>query len=222
MGGMTEINYELIERYLCGEMSIREQRLFELELGRNNDLAEEYQFYKYVNHHIRAHISTNSFSGRKQKRKISGRWIAMLAISILACSTYLWFGWQIRSQTATDLSDSSVAIEASLSDLFQRQRYEELIRLADTLIGLDSSRADLYYLRGVSLLNTGRFTLAREDLFRAYSHSSRFVYEAAYHIGLSYIRDPKSASEAKAREWLEKVPAGHARYKAARRFVNAL
>lgn len=46
---MTGVNYENIERYLSGDMGSEERANFERELAQNKELADEMQFYEYVN-----------------------------------------------------------------------------------------------------------------------------------------------------------------------------
>lgn len=244
---MTDVNYEHIERYLAGEMDLKERNQFEQELERNEDLAQELRFYIYVNDNIAAYLidaptkrgvqvaslkfrssTVNTYLKKNNVSKI--RWFAILSIAVITCGFYIWSPWKttVPSQSTSvkiQQQDLNVLTAADaykpVMELFNSGQYEEVLPLLNSAIEEHPEDLNLYYYRGLSLLNLGKLGSARKDFLLVYTENAFYQYEAAYYIGLSYTMEEDDYSDT-AKEWLRKIPADHQEYSEAQSLLNKL
>lgn len=86
---------------------------------------------------------------------------------------------------------------------FNHGHFNKAIGLLDQVIVKDSLHAIAHYYRGVSLVDEGRLTEARQDLLKVFNSRSPFRFDAAFYMALSYIREN---DKQRCLEWLLKIP----------------
>jgi hypothetical protein len=86
---------------------------------------------------------------------------------------------------------------------FNHGHFNKAIGLLNKVIVRDSLHTTARYYRGVSLVDEGRLTEAREDLLRVFNSKSVYQYDAAFYLALSYIRE---RDKQQCLEWVLKIP----------------
>ncbi|SEN62104.1 hypothetical protein SAMN05216436_11913 [bacterium A37T11] len=135
---------------------------------------------------------------------------ATVAVIVLL---FLWSPWKknLVDQYASDMTmmfaiERGSGNESTIQDAvrhFNAHEYQEALSFFDQLLDKQTNDTYLLFYHAISLLHTGEFATARNDLLNVYSSGSIFQYEAAFYIALSYA---SAGNNYDALRWLENIP----------------
>ncbi|MFD2888640.1 tetratricopeptide repeat protein [Chitinophaga cymbidii] len=224
---MNDIDYELIERYLSGDMSAEARAAFETRMLVEPALKDAVQHYAEVQDSLRQSLKddpqreqlkqtleSNRHVFREAKRiPLRRYYITAASIAAVIAVVLFWSPWQqdVYQQfgvqemvSPAERGNASDSLLQSASAHFNHHRYEQAIDDLNKVIEHHPEDAFAIYYRGLAYLENKQSDYARADLEMIYNGESVFKYEAAFYIALSYFREDKKDQ---CRNWLEKIPA---------------
>lgn len=224
---MNDIDYELIERYLSGDMTGEARAAFETRMLVEPDLKDAVQHYAEVQDSLRQSLKddpqreqlqqtlqSNRHVFREAKRFTLRRYyIAAASIAAITAFVLFWSPWQqdVYQQfgvqemvSPAERGSASDTLLQSASEHFNHHRYQQAIDDLNKVIEHHPEDAFAIYYRGLSYLENKQHDYARADLEMIYNGESVFKYDAAFYIALSYYKENKKDQ---CRSWLDKIPA---------------
>ncbi|ASZ11127.1 tetratricopeptide repeat protein [Chitinophaga pendula] len=152
--------------------------------------------------------------------------IAIIA-AILATLLYIspWRKDVYRQFAPTEMvhdtigQDDTGQIMHAASTHFNKRRFNQAIGLLTQAIRRDTMNMYARYYRGICLLENDQFNAARQDLQRVYGSKSTYRYDAAFYLGLSYL---KNNDKQRCLEWLYKIPESAPNYVKATKLVQEI
>lgn len=224
---MNDIDYELIERYLSGDMTGEARAAFETRMLVEPALKDAVQHYAEVQESLRQSLKDDpqreqlkqTLEGNrhvfKETKPIPLRryYIAAASIAAVAAMVLFWSPWQqdVYQQfgvqemvSPAERGNASDTLLQSASRHFNQHRYQQAIDDLNKVIEHHPDDAFAIYYRGLAYLESKKHDYARADLEMIYNGESVFKYEAAFYIALSYFKEDKKDQ---CRSWLEKIPA---------------
>lgn len=155
------------------------------------------------------------------------RWVSGIA-AILIMGLLVFNPWRKslyeQYNTATVMSVTERG-EGSQTDLekaaayYNQKDFQKAENLLAVITKKDTTNNLSRFYYALTLIEDKKPALARPILEKIYQGQSAFKYDAAYYLGLSYIKD-KDKQNCKA--WLLRVPAGTANYTKARELLQKL
>jgi tetratricopeptide (TPR) repeat protein len=225
---MNDIDYELIERYLSGDMTGEARAAFETRMLVEPALKDAVHHYAEVQESLRQSLKDDpqreqlkqTLEGNRHffrdKKPIPLRryYIAAASIAAVVAMVLFWSPWQqdVYQQfgvqemvSPAERGNASDTLLQSASRHFNQHRYQQAIDDLNKVIEHHPDDAFAVYYRGLAYLENRKHDYARADLEMIYNGESVFKYEAAFYIALSYFKEDKKDQ---CRNWLEKIPAG--------------
>ena len=227
---MSTYDYDMINRYIDGEMNAEELKAFEQQMQQNADLKKEVELFREVNETLKMklHPDANELALRdtleemrdqyfQSKAKVVSfkryRWMAAAAVLLIAfVSITLWAPWKkdLYKQYAyikmPGVEERGVPGDSLLRDItakFNKEKYTEIISSFEIILKSDPQNSFLHYYYAIALLMDGQVEKSRTELSQLYNGSSTFKFDAAFYMALSYV---KAKDKVKAKEWLDKIP----------------
>ena len=243
---MKEFDHDMISRYLYGELEGEELNAFEEQLQLDQNLHKEVELFREVNKTLQVKFYPDD-NEKALRNTLSGlgseyfqseakvvpmrryRWLAAVAAVIVTIVVLtIWSPWkkdiyeqyaytQMPGVAERSTSNDSLLIEATNN--FNNKRYREAIPSFETILKKDTQNSFVHFYYGISLLETGQAGKARGELVQLYNGNSLFRYDAAFYIGLSYLKEKDIVT---CRAWLNKIPADAAKYDKAQQLMKKL
>jgi predicted Zn-dependent protease len=228
---MNAFDYDMISRYVDGEMTAEELKDFEQQLQQNSELKKEVELYKEVNDVLKQklHPAADEMALRetleemrneyfKPKAKIiSFKKVTMWVVSaaaVLLLFVFIWSPWkqdlykQFASIEMAPVAERGNAADSLLKKAtvdFNDKKFNEAIPSFETILKNDTANSYVHYYYAIALLQNDQVNKSRYELIQLYNGNSLFKYDAAFYMALSYV---KVKDNVKAKEWLDKIPAG--------------
>jgi tetratricopeptide (TPR) repeat protein len=234
---MSGFNYDIINRYLDGEMNAEEVQAFEFQLKQDNNLQAELALLKDVNETLRMKLHPDqteqglaiTMQDLKKEYFKSGariipirkfRWImAAAAVVISFIVLTIWQPWrqddlyrQYASIEMPGMAERGIPVDSLLKkarDNFNHKNFVAAIPIFDEVLKTDPQNSLVQFYYAISLLEIEKIEKARSQFTQIYNGTSLFRFDAAFYLALSYI---KSGDKTNAVEWLKKIPAGTGYY----------
>ncbi|WP_162946459.1 tetratricopeptide repeat protein [Chitinophaga barathri] len=241
---MNELDHELIERYLSGDMDPDTKAAFESRLETEPDLLHTLQTWRNVEATLRQTLQPDAQREElkktlhelrpvitKQPAKVVRFNRSLLAIASLAAAVALilylspWEQDLYQQYGAKEMispaerGTGTDTLLANAAHQFNHHHYAQAITTLDKVLADQPDNAYARYYRGLSYLENKQPAQARPDLEAIYNGESVFKYEGAFFMALSYL---KEKNEDKCREWLEKIPEDADIYAKARELLEKL
>lgn len=223
---MNDIDYELIERYLSGEMTAEATAAFDTRIQTEPDLREAVQRYKEVQDTLRQslrddpqreqlkqtlHSHRHEF---KEAKRVNFRRYYIGAASVAAVIAVLLYvsPWQqnaavefsvAKMVSPTERGSNDTSLQKATEN-FNHQRYQQAIDDLNKVIANNPDDAFSIYHRGLAYMELNKNDYARGDLELIFNGESIFKYDAAFYIALSYYKEKKYDQ---CRSWIGKIPA---------------
>lgn len=226
---MNEEKILLVARYLEGDMNLQEQAEFEVSVQSDSELQALLAEYKNVHQTLKMKIAPSDTDKQVEaslesfnKQYFSAtkvvsfkqylRWMSVAAVLIIGL--FVWAPWSTGLYEKYAISKQMSVAERGEENENNLEKAAEFyndgnFRSASELLqkeytsSPDNAMVGYYY--GVSLIETGKLEEARIVLTKIYDGQSVFKYDAAYYMGLSYVKE-KNNQEALI--WLRKIPKG--------------
>ena len=243
---MKEFDYDMISRYLDGEMEGDELKDFEEQIQLDKELQNEVELFRDVNRTLQIKLYPdeqekglrNTFSALKEEYFQSAakvvtmrryRWIsAAAAILIAAIVLTVWTPWkkniyeqyaytQMPGVAERGTSNDSLLLDATTN--FNNKKFAVSIPSFEAILKKDAQNSFVHFYYGVALLESGEAGKARQELIQLYNGNSLFRYEAAFYMALSYLKEKDKIT---CKEWLNKIPADAAIYGKAQQLLKQL
>jgi cytochrome c-type biogenesis protein CcmH/NrfG len=228
---MNTFDHDIISRYLEGAMDAQELRAFETQLEQDIELQRQVELHKEVNESLKTQFypDENEQALRNTMQELRGeyfypkanvvsmkrfRWlgVAAAAIIILFITSRIWYTNKIdlyeqyayvqMPGTAERGATSDTLLQQATED-FNNKNYSAAIPLFQTLLQKDPQNSFVHYYYTIALLENGQIDQSRVGLAQLYEGNSLFKYDAAFYMGLSYLKENDKKT---CKEWLEKIP----------------
>ncbi|MBB5440540.1 tetratricopeptide (TPR) repeat protein [Pedobacter sp. AK017] len=154
------------------------------------------------------------------------KWISVAAILIVGL--FVWAPWNTDLYERYGISKEMSVVERGdgnknniekAADLYNAGDFDAAGKILEKEYLADTANSLVAYYYGITLIETNKADEARRILIGLYAGKSVFKYEAAYYIGLSYL---KQNNHAQALEWLEKIPQGSPVYEKAQELIKKI
>jgi len=149
--------------------------------------------------------------------------LAIIIASLLFISP--WHKDVYRQFAATEMvhhhkpgNDTSKLLHAAARH-FNRRRFSQTVEVLNQVLEISPSNMYARYYRGISLIETNQLARARNDLQAVYDSNSPYRYDAAFYMGLSYL---KERDRQQSLEWLLKIPEQAPVYWKAKKLIDEL
>ncbi len=179
-------------------------------------------------------LRSEYFADEQQQTKIvpmkRRRWMyAAAAIFTMVIMLTVWAPWEKE-----DLYNKYAAIEMpgvmvrgnttdtllkKAGEDFNNKKFAEAIPSFETALQSDPQNAFAQYYYAIALLQNGQTAKSREQLTLLYNGTSLFRYDAAFYMGLSYLKEKNKLG---CKEWLNKIPADASLYGKAQELFKLL
>jgi hypothetical protein len=235
-----------VARYLEGDMESEERSSFEQELLTDEELQSLVAGYQDLHQTLKMHLAPTEtdlavagtlkkLNGQYFQEKEAGRtiqigaylrWISIAAVLVIGL--LIWAPWSASLYEKYGISKEMSVAErgdaepGDLEKAAEHYNLKEFDKAASLLSGLhqkDPENALVSYYYGVSLIEKGDDNAGRDVLRKLYSGESVFKYDAAYSIGLSYV---KSGDKKLAADWLSRVPEESNNYELAKELLTKI
>ncbi len=241
---MNELDHELIERYLAGDMDEATRTAFESRLEREPELMQTLRDWRDVQETLRHSLQPDTQRDELKKTLHSLRPVitkqpskvvrfnrSLITVASLAAAValILYFSpWEhdlYRQYGAKEMispaerGTSADTLLAQAAEQFNHHHYDQAVVTLGKVLAQQPDNAYARYYRGLSYLQNKQPALARPDLEAIYNGESVFKYQGAFHVALSYLREK---NKDKCREWLEKIPEDADNYAKARELLEKL
>lgn len=173
-------------------------------------------------------------TGKKNKTELAkvvplSRYLKWLSIAaVLIIGLFVWAPWSADLYEKYAISKEMSVAErgAGQADalekaaaLYNTGDYAGARKLLEKEYQAKPEHSIAAYYYGITLIETGSYDEARAVLTMLYNGESVFKFDAAYYIGLSYV---KQKNHQQAMDWLKKIPQGTSHYANARELTQKL
>ena len=244
---MSVSDYDIISRYLDGEMNAEEKKAFEEQLQRDAALQKEVDLYREVNETLKMklHPDENELALLNSMEEMRGeyfkpvakvvpfkqlrRWIAAAAVVVVLFGTLLIIApWKkdlyrqyayIEMPPAAQRGIPADSLLRQATENFNNKKFAEALPSFEAILKEDPQNSFAHYYYAIALLESGQIEKSRNELAGLYDGASFFKYEAAFYMALGYL---KEKNKEKCGEWLNKIPADANIYSKAQKLLKKL
>jgi hypothetical protein len=245
---MHSYTEEEIALYVNGDMTAPDQQQFEQILQRDKTLQENVEQYKLVLGSLRTRLAPDAqdqaltqtlhslneeyFGHPDDKIRPVGTYIkwacaaAAVAIILIINLFHPWRQNDLYTEYATlqmvpaaERGDHTDTLLQQAATAFNSQQFGVAQKNLEAAYKLQPENAMIQFYYAVSLVETGDHHTGQPLLEHLYAGNSVFKYDAAYFLGISYL---KINNQGKCREWLQKIPSGTSRYEQAQSLMSLL
>lgn len=241
-----ELDYEIIEKYLNGDLSAKELEDFNVKLETDNLFKQEVALYKEINNSLKNKyqhkekeenlkqsldkMGTKYFQKEAQKKKSLPFKRYLLRISSIAAIIIISF-FLLKPQTSLydqfaehanleiQVKGDNDEILLNASKLYNSEKYSEAIPLLEEYLRLNPEDTEIQISLGIALLESNK----NEDAIVIFEHvnsqNNIFKNKAIWYLALANIKlDHKEESK----KYLESIPAESFYYKKAQKLLKKL
>jgi hypothetical protein len=220
-------------------MEASEQAAFEAALAADASLQQELDLYREVHAGLQQHFQPNqplqqTLQGLRGEFFTTGAKVvpfkrymrsAVAVAAILIAVVFIWQPWKPNLYNEFAATAMIAPVERSgeqdaLQDAvtaFNKKDFATAASLLEQTHDTTNSFVNFYY--AVALLQTDRTNQARPVFNQLYAGESAFKYEAAFYLGLSYLKEKDKAT---CINWLQKIPADAPNYSKAQELLKKL
>jgi tetratricopeptide (TPR) repeat protein len=158
-----------------------------------------------------------------------GRYLKWLSIAaVLIIGLFIWAPWSAdlyekyaisKEMSVAERGVGQAGLLEKAAALYNTGDYPGARKLLEKEYQAKPEHSIVAYYYGITLIETGSYDKARTVLTVLYNGESVFKFDAAYSIGLSYI---KQKNRQQALNWLKKIPQGTSHYAKARELTQKL
>ena len=245
---MNDYNYDMISRYVDGEMNAEELKAFEEQLQTDAALQEEVDLYKELNLalKIKFHPDENEPALRNTMEELRAdyftttrakvipmrrfRWAAIssAAVLILAVLITIWSPWKkdlynqyayVQMPGVEERGNSTDSLIRKASQEFNSKDFEQSLPYFESILNNEPQNSFARYYYAIAMLQSNKTQRSRTELMQLYQGNSIFHDDAAFYMALSYV---KEKNKLHCREWLTKIPQGSDVYDKAQELLRKL
>ena len=244
---MNGPDYDIINRYLDGELNDGEKKAFEDQLKQNAALKDEVDLLREVNETLQMKLypDENEVALRNSLEELSGdffkprakvvplkqlrRWMAAAVVVIVAAVSMLLLipGKKDLYKQYAYIQMPPVAQRGTPADSlllqaredFNNKKFAVSLSSFEAILKVDPQNSFANYFYAIALLEDGQIEQSRKELEVLYEGASVFRYDAAFYMALSYL---KEKDKDRCREWLNKIPEDASVYSKAKELLKKL
>lgn len=246
---MSQYTFEDIARYAEALMEPAEKLAFESALETDAQLREQLALYRETHRSLEQHFGQDEQAEKLQQtlqgmrsefftsqgrvpakviplKKYLRRVVAVAAVAVIAL--FVWQPWETdlysefaatKMVTSVERGGKADTLMQKATSAFNQLDFVTAAVLLQEVVQLEPDNSFAQYYFGVALLQSGKPDPAREVLTKLYEGASAFKYEAAFYMGLSYLRQNDKPT---CKTWLERIPADAGNYQKAQSLLNKL
>jgi hypothetical protein len=231
--------------YVDGEMDAQEQKDFELQKQGDAELRQYVEQYRQASIALSRHLAPDKkldnlkqtlgslnqqyfkpeakvVSFKNYTRRI-GAVAAVLIFGLIVFnpwrkSLYEEYGTATTMSVAERGNGTETNLEKAAA-YYNKKEFSQAEKLLAKEYTADAKNSLVAYYYAITLIEDKQEAKARGILQQLYNGESAFKYDAAYYMGLSYV---KQKDYANAKQWLHKIPAGLAISKKAQQLEEKL
>lgn len=235
-----------VARYLEGDMEVDERSAFEQELSADAELQSLVGEYQDLHQTLKMHLAPTAadlevagtlknlneqyFKPEQTGHTIPIRkylqWFSVAAVLVIGL--LIWAPWSAslyekygisKEMSVAERGDAEPGDLEKAAEHYNLKEFDKAVSLLSGLHQKDPENALVSYYYGMSLIEKGDGNAGRDVLTKLYSGESVFKYDAAYSIGLSYV---KSGDKKMAADWLSRVPEESNNYELAKELLTKI
>lgn len=245
---MNEEKLLTVARYLEGDMELQEKQEFETLLQTDGELKTLLAEYKNVHQTLKMKIAPSeedkeveatlaAFGKQYFKNQEHPpvkvvrlqsylKWISVAAILVIGL--LVWAPWSANLYDKYSISKEMSVVERGAdtknnlekaADFYNAHDFSAAREILAQEYALSPENSLVAYYYGITLIETGKENDARTILTNLYEGESVFKYDAAYYIGLSFV---KQKDKQQALAWFAKIPQGTSNYDKAQELIKRL
>ena len=214
---MSAFDYDMITRYLDGEMNIEELKAFEEQMQQDAALKKEVELLLEVNAtlQMKLHPDEGELVLKrtleemrdqyfKPKTKVIPftrlRWVAaaaaVLIIAVISLliqipgkkDLYKQYAY-VKMPGVEERGTPGDSIIKEITQNFNTKKYAETVHSFEIVLKNDPQNSFLHYYYAIALQLNGEVEKSRSELIQLYDGNSAFKYDAAFYMALSYLRE---------------------------------
>lgn len=241
-GGMGAEDLAASDRFLSGHMAETERKTFEARLKTDTTLNQQVKRFDLFRQLLAQRICKDTprdtllhqlFSHRNAWYSLKENTptpirntvilIALLAAGI-AIMLYVspWrkniYGQFASTEMQTPDTDS-LRLPREAIEKFNRGHFSDAITLLNEVLQQHPGNLYARYYRGVCKVDLNQLEPARVDLIQVYQQSNDLKYEAAFYMGLSYLKEGRKQE---CLDWLLKIPSQAPNYIKVQKLIEEL
>lgn len=154
------------------------------------------------------------------------KWLSLAAVLIIGL--FVWAPWSADLYEKYAISKEMSVAERGVGQAnpletaatsYNNGDYADARRLLEKEYRTKPENSIAAYYYGITLIETGSYDEARTVLTKLYGGESVFKFDAAYYMGLSYV---KQRNFRQALDWLMKIPQGTSHYTISQELIQKL
>lgn len=244
---MSTRDYDMISRYLDGEMNAEEMKAFEEQLRQDADLKKEVELFKDVNETLKIKLHPDEdelalYNSLKEMREEyfqskakliplrRFRWLAAAAsvVLVVAATMMIWAPWKkdlykqyayIKMPAVEQRGPTGDSLVKEITENFNKKKYAETVRSFEIVLKNDPQNSFLHYYYAIALQLNDEVEKSRNELMPLFNGNSAFKYDAVFYMALSYFKEKDKTA---CKEWLNKIPADAEVYSKAKELLKKL
>lgn len=214
---MSTPDYDMISRYLDGEMNAEEKKAFEEQLQQDATLQKEVDLFREVNETLKMklHPDENELALLNSLEEMRGeyfksgakvvpfrqlrRWMAAAAaVIIVAVSMLILAPWKkdlykqyayIEMPPVAQRGTPADSLLRQATENFNNKKFAASLPFFEAILKDDPQNSFVHYFYSIALLENGQIEKSRTELAGLYEGTSLFKYDAAFYMALSYLRE---------------------------------
>ncbi len=225
-GSMTADDLAAADRFLTGQMSEAEKKLFDARLKTDATLNQQVKRFELFRQLLAQRICKDTSRDALLHQLFSRRnaWftlrestpthirniVILIALFAAGIAIMLYVSpWRkniYRQFASTEMQApdaDSLRLPEEAIEKFNRGHFAEAITILDKVLQQYPNNLYARYYRGVCKVDLNQLQPARADLTQVYQQSNDLKYEAAFYMGLSYL---KEGHKQECLDWLLKIP----------------
>lgn len=225
-GSMTADDLAAADRFLAGQMSEAEKKLFDARLKTDATLNQQVKRFELFRQLLAQRICKDTSRDALLHQLFSRRnaWftlkestpthirniVILIALFAAGIAVMLYVSpWRkniYRQFASTEMQapdTDSLRLPEEAIEKFNRGHFAEAITILDKVLQQYPNNLYARYYRGVCKVDLNLLQPARADLTQVYQQSNDLKYEAAFYMGLSYL---KEGHKQECLDWLLKIP----------------
>ncbi|SJZ41091.1 DNA-directed RNA polymerase specialized sigma subunit, sigma24 family [Chitinophaga eiseniae] len=241
-GGMTADDLVAADRFLAGQMPEAEKRLFDARLKTDATLNQQVKRFELFRQLLAQRICKDPSRDALLHQLFSRRnaWFAqkestptpirntVILIALFAAGIAImlyvspWRKNIYRQFASTEMQApdaDSLRLPKEAIEKFNRGHFADAITILDKVLQQYPNNLYARYYRGVCKVDLNQLQPARADLVQVYQQSNDLKYEAAFYMGLSYL---KEGHKQECLDWLLKIPPQAPNYVKVQKLIEEL
>ncbi|WP_143307610.1 tetratricopeptide repeat protein [Chitinophaga vietnamensis] len=242
MESFSESSIQEADAFLSGFLSEANRKAYSARLQSDPALTTQIRRFDLIRKLLAQRICTDNnrdelqhllfghrnawFSVRDSTNMPIRKFVVLTAIIAAGLATLLYISpWhkniysQFASTEIQSIENDSMRLSDEITREFNRGHFSDALQLLNKVLADQPNNTYARYYRGVCLVDLNQLDPARKDLLTVFNSNNDLRYEAAFYMGLSYLKEGRKQD---CLEWLLKIPEGAPNYLKVQKLIDEL